>query len=270
MRNRNLPVWIGASSITVGLIGFVASSQLASVSTFSDVLAGLAASAISLVVSMTMMVRSIYEYVDRKNVLVPLAGAYDRYAGEAGEIGLATILPDCSKYDYEPIVCDSRNLTIVLNDGRTWLSVHREMLRKRFSDARKTTTLFLIHPDSEFVTILARKSNSDEDAIRQKISESLQIISDIKGDATSIEVLGHRLFNPHSLVVGDNEAVITPYYISRGSRTIPAFVYSSSFNAAYFKEVSEDVSRLRMDSERLEIFEPNTKSRFGRVVRLMK
>lgn len=183
-------------------------------------------------------------------------------------LGLLAVSPDSSRFDYREIIEDSRRLVVVLNDGRTWLSMHRERLRARFADNRKQTTIFLVHPRSEFINVLARKGSSDPAAQIAKIHESLQILREVVQEGTNIEVLGHFLYNTHSLVLGDEIAAVTPYYLSRGSRSVPVYVYGDDGGSCYFKELEGDVERLRMDSEALKIPESPGGLKTDRVVPL--
>ena len=164
-------------------------------------------------------------------------------------LGLVHVHPDCTAVDYGPIISESHRLVVVVNDGRTWASVHRDRLRKRLADPQKDTVFFLIHPESQMVEILARKGSKDVGVIKSRIQETVQLLEEIKAEGTSLEILGHWLFNPYSLVLGDNTAIITPYFISRGGRTVPAFVYRDVGATSHFRELLKDVERLRMDAK---------------------
>jgi hypothetical protein len=162
-------------------------------------------------------------------------------------IGLHGIHPDASTFDFGSLISESQSLAMVLNDGRTWLSVHRDRLRRRFQDPRKETTVILTHPDSPMVAVLARKANTEGDAIRAKLEESVALLMEIRSDTTVIEVLGHFLFNPHAVFVGDDRAYVTPYFTSRGGRTVPVFEYIDAGPDSMFRSLREDVEGLRID-----------------------
>jgi hypothetical protein len=170
-------------------------------------------------------------------------------AKECDNIGLAEIDPDSSNYHYDDILSDSRQLVIVLNDGRTWASVNRDRLRRRFADSSKQTTFILCHPDSPMVPVLARKGSKDEEDIRKRIMDTVALLEDIKQPSTSLEILGHFLFNPYSLILGDDSAITIPYFISRGGRTTPVFKYKEDKDNNYFTYLVKDIERLRMDTK---------------------
>ncbi len=168
-------------------------------------------------------------------------------------MGLKNITPDSTSYDYGPILLNSQRLVLLVNDGRTWLSVHRDKLRKRFADPNKETTVFLIHPDSHLVRVLARKGSSDVSSVQAKIIESVQLLTEIKTNTTKLEILGHDLFNPFSAVLGDNEAIVMPYFVSRGSRAVPAISYENNGPGCYFSMLEEDLEALRKDARTLNL-----------------
>jgi hypothetical protein len=170
-------------------------------------------------------------------------------AREYGRLGLTEIHADCTAFDYGPIIGDSMRLIVVLNDGRTWASVHRDRLRKRFSDGNKETVFIVVHPDSAMVEVLARKGCKEINVIGGRIRETVQLLEEIKNDDTKLEVLGHYLFNPHAIVIGDDAAVITPFFHSRGGRTVPAFKYQDVGQGCYFRELVKDVELLRIDAK---------------------
>lgn len=172
-------------------------------------------------------------------------------AFETGHLGLQSLVAESSGFDYGQIIQESRKLTIVLNDGRTWLSTQRERLRKRFADPSKETVVFLIHPRSAFVEVLARKGSKDARVIRERIMESVEMIEDISSGGGRVSVLGHFLFNPQSVVIGDGMAVVTPYYFGRGGRAVPAFVFKDAGEGSYVRLLTDDLELLLIDSEAL-------------------
>lgn len=166
----------------------------------------------------------------------------------SGELGLTEIHVDCTAFDYGPIISESRRLIVVLNDGRTWASVHRDRLRRRFTDSSKETTFILTHPDSPMIQVLARKGSKDVEIIKGRIHETVQLLDEIKEEGTSLSILGHYLFNPQAVVIGDDTAVVTPFFLARGGRTVPAFKYENVGKQCYFQDLVKDVERVRMDT----------------------
>jgi hypothetical protein len=174
-------------------------------------------------------------------------------AEQAAKVGLAECHVDCNVYDFTNALSDSRTLTVMLNDGRTWTSVHRDRLRRRFEDATRTTTIFLVHPQSAMISVLARKGSIEPEVLRSRISETLTLLDEICLPTTQLEVLGHHLFNPHSLVLTDRSAMIIPYSTSRGRRTQPLLAFEDIGGDCFYRQVAADMERLRMDSDLLKL-----------------
>ena len=172
-------------------------------------------------------------------------------ARESFRLGLVESADDATRCDYSDLFQQSERLIVVLNDGRTWMSVHREDLRKRCADASKETTIFLIHPDSPMIDVLARKGSTEVVTLRGKIAESVSIVRDIRQPFSRIEVLGHYLFNPHSIVLGDTSAIVVPYFVSRGGRVNPALKFTDLGRDCYFRDLAADLEKLRIDADAL-------------------
>lgn len=172
-------------------------------------------------------------------------------AAEATELGLVACIADSTVYDYTGVLCDSRKLVVVLNDGRTWCSVHRDRLRRRLQDTSKETTVFLIHPESEMIPVLARKGSIEPESLKNKIRETLALLDELCVDGSRLEILGHHLFNPHSLVLTETRALLMPYFTSRGGRTVPLFVFEDAGPGSFYGNLVEDVEALRMDADQI-------------------
>jgi hypothetical protein len=168
--------------------------------------------------------------------------------GEKNELGLVELAGDASIYDYTDIIAQPKTLTIVLNHGQTWVSVHIERLRKRFADPTKETTFFVIHPESPLVPIVARKGNTEPSVILAKLRETISLLREIKGPQSRVNIYGHFLYNTYSACIGDKEAVVTAYFLSRGARTVPVFRFADVGSECVFRELVDDIKKLKLDS----------------------
>ncbi len=181
--------------------------------------------------------------------------------GERNDLGLVEVSDDATRINYEDIIVSARVLTIVLNEGRSWVAQHGDQLRRRFRD-HKDTRFFLIDPSSPVVPILARKAGTESETVRARISDAVRMIEDIAretgGDVT---VYGHRLYNSYACCLSESEAILVPYFSARGTGTLPAFRFMNSGAKCYHRELTEDVERLLIDSEYL--LAP-TNNEFGR------
>jgi len=166
-------------------------------------------------------------------------------------IGLEEVEAEANSYDYSELILNSKNLFLVLNDGRTWLSNRNSLFRKRFEDPEKTTTLFITHPESTMLSVLARREGEKTtERIQGKIEQTVRLLHRIKLQDTKLEIYGHFLYNPYSLFLGDNTAIITPYFFSRVKRTLPVLKFKDSGDArCYYQEARRDLEDLRQDSK---------------------
>lgn len=176
----------------------------------------------------TLGIRSAVNYVDRVE-----------------SAPLAMIVDDSDNLDYKYLIEESRHLILLMNHGYTWSSIHREELRRRFEDPSKSTIYFLIDPDSKHLETLALKNATSVEYLRDKIKGTIEIIQEIIGDS-GIEMLGHSLYNPHSMILTDTVAATIPYYAGRGVRSVPASIFSLAH--PFYKELERDAEILRVDS----------------------
>lgn len=179
-------------------------------------------------------------------------------ASQATKMGMVEITPDARSYDYSALL-DCTHVVAVLNDGRTWVSNNAPRLHLRFQSGSKHTTIFVIHPESPMITVLAKKEGTTEEAIRMKLVEALRLLATLGGTADNLTIYGHHLFNPHSVFIGDGFAVVTPYFHARMRRRGPAIRYEDSPHDSFYRELRADVEALVLDSEVLEL-PPNTAS----------
>lgn len=165
-----------------------------------------------------------------------------------GAVGLSEVWVDSTTYDFGQVITSSRRLVIMLNEGRTWCSVHRDKLRARFADRSTETVVFVIHPESPMIDVLARKASRDSATIRRRIVDTVELLQEIRSPNTSLEILGHFVFNPHALILGDSRALISPYFTARGGRTVPVLCYEDTGASCFFKDIEKDVELLRIDA----------------------
>jgi hypothetical protein len=170
-------------------------------------------------------------------------------------LGLAEARLSAHDYDYTHLILHSENLVLVLNDGRTWVSNHAALLKKRFTDSSKKTAVFLLHPNSSMLEVLAKKVGSNRESLQRKIYETVDLLKDVKTDSTQLAIYGHYLYNAYSLFMGDTYAVVTPYFNSKGRRTVPLFRYDDREGQGdcYYQQLREDVEVLKLDSADLNV-----------------
>lgn len=186
-----------------------------------------------------------------------------KLSDEFRKLGLDEARADSGGYDFTHLLLHSEELFVVLNTGRTWVSTHSDPLRRRFQDADKKTTVFLLHPDSSMLTVISRKEATPVEGVREKIAEAVQMLNQLKTDDTQLAIYGHHLYNPYSLFLGDAFAVITPYYVSIGRRTVPLFTYLGVETDSYYRNLREDVTTLLHDAQDISTYKGPLSTRAG-------
>jgi hypothetical protein len=175
-----------------------------------------------------------------------------RLSAQTESIGLVQVEEDSTKSDYAYLIENSGILIVVLNDGRTWTSMQAEGLRRRFKDPNKKTIFYLLHPESPMLAILARKVGASVTSLQSKILETVTLLNGLRTEKTQLEIYGHYLFNPHSLLVADQDVYVTPYFISRVRRFPPTYVFRKTEDqTGFYAKAVADLEALRLDSEEI-------------------
>ncbi|WIX31668.1 hypothetical protein QO259_12675 [Salinicola sp. JS01] len=196
----------------------------------------------------------VYEWFMRKDFInvnrEQAKEILDRIKLAQGEesIGLYEVYDDSNDFNYSSLLLQSRQLTILLNDGRTWISTHSEDIKKRLRDREKSTTFLVLHPEAKMLEVMAIKVDSTPANLRAKIAESVKMLRNLSDSDSNVEILGHHLFNPQSMFIGDSIAVVTPYYAARGRRTVPLFRFGDSGDHSYYRKLMEDLHDLKNDA----------------------
>lgn len=174
-----------------------------------------------------------------------------RFSDEMVKLGLQEIRADSLTYDFTNMFLESKELYIVLNHGRTWISHNTYLFRKRFQDPNKKTVIFMLHPHSPMLQVIAKKEDSTVEAIQDKIAEAVQILNSEKLENTQLQIYGHHLFNPHSVYLTEKYAITTGYYFVLGRRIVPLYKYGPTnlSGDCFFNIVREDILALIECSE---------------------
>ena len=168
---------------------------------------------------------------------------------EQKELGLSHCYKEVDRFDFTDIIEDAPELTIVLNDGRTWVSNYFQRFQNRFEDKKKTTTIILMHPESDAIKLHANKVGGDHISIQMKISETIREITKANQDLVNVKILGHKFYNTLSIFLTDSNAIITPYFISKVRQTPPIFLFENAGPACFYSKLKADVSALMADAE---------------------
>jgi hypothetical protein len=166
------------------------------------------------------------------------------------EGGLTSFRPSFHGFPHRELLATSEHLLIVMNDGRSWIDGYREQLEQR-AKTNKRTLIVLIHPRSEFVPTLIRKNGKKKSTQIDELRRSFEIISGIKANYPgNVEIRGHYLFNPYSIFVNENQAVIMPYFFNEAGE-LPVLTFSNTGNDSLYERYKNDAYRLFGDSKPL-------------------
>ncbi|WP_165175275.1 hypothetical protein [Desulfovibrio sp. ZJ369] len=163
--------------------------------------------------------------------------------------GLCHIESDANSFKFESFIQSNRKITILLNDGRTWISHNEQYFEK--NDHEDTDIIFIItHPDSEMINILARKQNLTCEQIKIKIDEFIGSIKRINDKRQNkIKVFGHKLYNPNSIFLGESEVIMSSYLVARGRGCVPLYIYKNKGNESYYEQVKKDLNGIISDED---------------------
>ncbi|WP_333591456.1 hypothetical protein [Brevundimonas sp.] len=251
---KNRTIIIALVGAIVGLLMLLASGRLEDVF-WKGFLSSLAS--VLLISGLTSFLYEFFvrsEFIDIiKNELNSINDRLNLNRGE-DDVGLVRVDSDSGHYDFSKILESDGDISIVLNDGRTWISTRSEPLKARFTRPAKTTFI-LLDPSSEGVALMAKKQGTSAPAIKHKIAEAIRMIKEYGGNSDKVTIVGHDLFNPYSLFISSELAVITPYFASKGRRPVPAFFFEKGVSRKYYDELSDDLSILIAGSRDISTFE---------------
>ena len=165
------------------------------------------------------------------------------------ETGLSSFRASFHGFSHKDLLENAFEMLIVLNDGRSWIDSYREVLSIRAGQGKKTW-IILIHPRSEFLSTMTRKNGKQKATQLDELRRSFDIINELTKRSDSIEIRGHFLFNPYSLFITEDQAVVMPYfYMEAGD--LPMFTFSNTGRDSLYHRYRADAFALLKESERL-------------------
>jgi len=169
------------------------------------------------------------------------------------DLGLVDANPDSYSYSFKDLILTSRELTVVVNDGRGWVGRHIEFLQNRMLLPNRKTIFIFQHPESTMCTeVMAKKFEQSPTFLQEKIRETVKELCSYKRASThELQILGHFLFNTYSLFLTDEYAVVVPYYISPGRNTVPALFFEKRGQSSQYQRFSNDIQQVIRCSQSL-------------------
>jgi hypothetical protein len=167
-------------------------------------------------------------------------------------LGLVEVSLNAGNYDYGDLIERSRKLTVIMNDGRTWVSSRIDQFQRRFSQRGFHTDVYLIDPNSPFCRIIAEKTGYSTDAQKNKIDEAVKRFKEEfekAGRKGALRIHYLKYFPTHTIVLGDELAVFTLYGVSSGRRKVPTFTVSKTgASEDIYSTIASDVEHLVNES----------------------
>jgi hypothetical protein len=137
----------------------------------------------------------------------------------------------------------TRDLLVVMNDGRGWLDQNREIVYARLHDPDKLTRVVLLHPTSPFLETLIRKNGKTRATQIEEIRRSYQALKRHAPADAHLDVRGHFGFNGYSLTMGDRYAFVSPYFFNE-SGALPLLKFSSRADHGLYHQLRADAIEL--------------------------
>ncbi|MEW6077650.1 MAG: hypothetical protein AB1724_07560 [Thermodesulfobacteriota bacterium] len=167
---------------------------------------------------------------------------------EQRELGVSHCFNEAQQFDFTNIIETPKSLTIVLNDGRTWIGNHYENFVNRFqNDDGKETTFILMHPNSPAIQLHATKVGSTVQGIRIRIAETVNLLKSANSKQKPLRIVGHQLYNTMSVFLGDNDVVLTPYFLAKIRKTPPVFTFVDTGKESFYQKAKQDIESLLRD-----------------------
>ena len=168
------------------------------------------------------------------------------------ELGLVEIVPESQGYNFTLLVEESDLLIVVMNDALRWVGNNTVSLQNRLSRKGKSTEVFIVDPDSTFVSSLAAKIGITKEDLQKKIKETwkrLEEIYNASDKKSKLTIYRLKTYPTRSMFLTETTLVETPYQVASGRANIPVYVYrkvarhDSPYGFAY-----HDIDAIRNES----------------------
>lgn len=142
-------------------------------------------------------------------------------------------------------------ISIVMNDGKNFISNNSGELSARFKLADKITNIILLNPDSNAQAKLCERNGKAQNHYKIKILDSIKTLNDYKRYGNKNHILNIYFYDHYfalNVVITSKFAVMGTYRNSTGKfETPPSYIYSSSGHE--YINIKDDVDRLIENSK---------------------
>jgi hypothetical protein len=169
--------------------------------------------------------------------------------------GLNTILTDSKNYDYSPIITESTDFSIIINDGLRWVGNNSQSLENRFNKRSTLTEFFFVDPNGLFINALAQKTGVDIAFLKDKINQSVSLVESTYNKSQKmgeLRIYFLKNYPTQTLFYSEKKVIVTPYQTSGGRATIPLYEYQySNGYDSIGNHYKDDLEKVRNESRQI-------------------
>jgi membrane protein len=169
-----------------------------------------------------------------------------KYCQEYGLTGIYKDFPlDDEKFKNEFV--NSKNFYLVMNDGKNFISNHKELLEKRLQLKYHSTHIIIQdYNQVDVMNALTRKNGHEGDYYENKIKNLINYdIKNLKlkcNDKHNFSLYLNPNYNTLAIIVTDNYAMISIYRVAPGKNQVPHFVFAKG--STEYNYIEQDVKNI--------------------------
>jgi len=189
------------------------------------------------------------DFEEQKRELVDRIDALHQLAIRTQGVGLVDVLADSRTRGKGPIIETARHLVIVMNDGRTLVGANLISFQRRFSKPETVTKYVLVHPDSDYVPILARKTGETRESVRAAIFEACKLLTSEhlnipEHSRGALEIYGHHMPSMFASFITESSFIMIPYVLSNHRTHVPLFEFEPKGSDMPYEHYRSDIETL--------------------------
>ncbi len=145
-------------------------------------------------------------------------------------IGLIEVLSDSRQRNKAKLIETAKHFTLIANDGRFIIDSHILSFQRRFSRMETTTRFIIVHPESNYIPLLAHKTGATTKELKAKIIETCKLIAgeynklpeNSRGD---LRIYGHYVPGMFTAYLTEETFLFIPYMFSNRKTHVPLFEF---------------------------------------------
>lgn len=196
------------------------------------------------------------EFEEQKRGLVDRIDNLHQLSLKAQNVGLVDVVADSRTRSKSEILETARHLTVLMNDGRTFVNSNLFSFRRRFSRPETTTRYLVVHPNSEFLPILAHKVGEPPEEIQKRILQACKLLTDEHGRIPQpargkLEIYGHNMPTNFAALLTDETLIMILYTTASGRTHVPLFEFQPKGVDMPYEHFKRDLEALIADRSEL-------------------